>query len=401
MNHFGPPDGTARDRLAGAAPTTTTEGSSRGIIVPSGVPTSRCRFRGAKTLAITLALGAAPAIAAEVRLEPLPPPTPVNAAVADLGRHLFFETRLSGDGSRSCASCHAPSRGFADGQALSRGYNGTEYFRNAPGLLSVRLKTRLMWDGRLDGADLPTAVRDMVTEAHFMNADGRLIQERIRQIPELLSLWRDAFGVQSQPYGPQLFVAIAEFLKTLDSGDTMVDRALRGERVALPAAVQEGLALFNGKGQCVRCHHGALGTDGKGHRLGVPEHPAITREPLRMITLLRHHATMGVPNYMAERSDAGSYAVSKNPADRGRFVTPVLRGLKYTGPYMHNGIFTSLDEVVAFHNQGGGPGSELPPLGLSASERAALVAFLRALSAPLAAIVEPPAYDYWLVGGAR
>jgi cytochrome c peroxidase len=104
---------------------------------------------------------------------------------------------------------------------------------------------------------------------------------------------------------------------------------------------------------------------------------------------------------MAERSDLGAYAVSKNPADRGRFVTPALRGLTHSGPYMHNGLFASLDEVVAFHNQGGGPGSELSPLGLSAGEQAALVAFLRAWSAPLAAVIEPSAFDYWLVGAKR
>lgn len=335
------------------------------------------------------------------RLQPLPAPAAVKPALARLGWHLFFEPRLSGDGSRSCASCHLPSRAYAGDSDLSRGYNGTEYFRNAPGLMSVRLKTRLMWDGRLDGADLPTAVRDMITEAHFMNADGRLIQERIHQIPELLSLWRDAFGPQSQPYGPQIFVAIAEFLKTLDGGDTLVDRVLRGEKVLLPAAVREGMALFSGKGQCIRCHYGILGTDGKAHRLGVPEHPAIARDPLRTITLLRHHATMGVPNYMAERKDLGSYVVSKQPADRGRFVTPALRGLTHTGPYMHNGLFATLDEVVAFHDQGGGPGSEMQPLGLTARERAALVAFLRAWSAPLPVVVEPPAYDYWLTGAVR
>lgn len=338
--------------------------------------------------------------AESLRLEPLPPPAAVKPALAKLGWHLFFEPRLSGDGSRSCASCHLPSRAYADGQPLSRGYNGTEYFRNAPGLLSVRLKTRLMWDGRLDGSDLPTAVRDMVTEAHFMNADGRLIQERIRQIPELLALWREAFGAKSQPYGPQLFVAIAEFLKTLDSGDTLVDRVLRGDTVALPAPVREGMALFSGKGQCIRCHNGVLGTDGKAYRLGVPEHPAIAAEPLRMITLLRHHATMGVPNYMAERKDPGTYVVSKQAADRGRFVTPALRGLSHTGPYMHNGMLATLDDVMAFHDQGGGPGSELQPLGLTVRERAALVAFLRAWSAPLPAMPEPPAYDYW-TGAAR
>lgn len=333
-------------------------------------------------------------------LQPLPAPASVKPALANLGRHLFFDPRLSGDGSRSCASCHIPSRAYAGDEALSRGYNGTEYFRKAPSLLSVRLKTRLMWDGRLDGSDLPTAVRDMVTEAHFMNADARLIQERLRQIPELFALWREAFGPQSDPYGPSIFVAIAEFLKTLDGGDTLVDRALRG-KTTLPAPVREGMALFSGKGQCVRCHSGPLGTDGRAHRLGLPEHPAIAREPLRMITLLRHHATMGVPNYMAERDDVGRYAVSKNPDDHGRFVTPPLRGLTHTAPYMHNGLFTSLEEVVAFHDRGGGPGSELPPLRLSARERAALVAFLRAWSAPLIAVAEPPAHDYWLVGGTR
>ena len=334
------------------------------------------------------------------RLEPLPPPAEVKPALAKLGWHLFFEPRLSGDGSRSCASCHLPARGYADGQPLSRGYNGTEYFRNAPGLLSVRLKARLMWDGRLDGADLPTAVRDMVTEAHFMNADGRLIQERIRQLPELLALWREAFGAQSQPYGPQIFVAIAEFLKTLDSGDTLVDRVLRGDKVTLPPAVRDGMALFSGKGRCILCHNGVLGSGGKAYRLGVPEHPAIAAEPLRMITLLRHHATMGVPNYMAERKDPGTYVVSKQVADRGRFVTPALRGLTHTGPYMHNGMLATLDDVVAFHDQGGGPGSELQPLGLTTRERVALVAFLRAWSAPVPVVPEPPAYDYW-TGAAR
>lgn len=354
-----------------------------------------------KGLAFTLVLLALPAVAGEARLQPLPAPAAVRAALAELGRHLFFETRLSGDGSRSCASCHVPAKGFSDGLALSLGYNGTEHFRNAPSLLSVRLKARLMWDGRLDGADLPTAVRDMVTEAHFMNADGRLIQERVRQVPELLTLWREAFGAHTEPYGPQIFVAIAEFLKTLDAGETSVDRILRGDRSLVPAAVLQGLAVFIGKGQCVRCHGGVLGTDGRAHRLGVPEHPAIAGEPLRMISLLRHHATMGVPNYMSERSDLGSYGVSKLAADRRRFTTPALRGLTHSGPYMHNGVFASLEQVVAFHNRGGGPGSELAPLGLSAAERAAVVAFLRAWSAPLRPITEPPAHDYWLAGRAR
>ncbi|MBK9236077.1 MAG: hypothetical protein IPO19_08480 [Rhodoferax sp.] len=354
-------------------------------------PLAHCR-RAA--VALGLAVGAACTLAAEPKLQPLPAPAKVNAALAELGRHLFFEPRLSGDGSRSCASCHAPKRGFADGLALSNGYNGTDYFRNTPGLQSVRLKRRLMWDGRLDGGDLPTAVRDMVTEAHFMNADARLVQERIGQTPALTALWRQAFGVDSEPYGPQLFVAIAEYLKTLDAQATLVDRALGGQAVSLPAPVRLGLALFHGKARCAQCHNGPLGSNGQAYRLGVPQSPLVAAEPARMVTLLRHHATMGVPNYMAQRSDVGTYAVSKAEADRGRFVTPALRGLAHTGPYLHNGSLATLEQVVAFHDQGGGPGSELAPLGLNGTERAALVALLRALSGPQPTTLEPPAYDY-------
>jgi cytochrome c peroxidase len=346
--------------------------------------------------------GVAPVIAEPPGLLPLPARAQADPALVELGRHLFFEPRLSGDGSRSCASCHIPAQGFADGEALSRGYNGTEYFRNTPGLLSVRLKSRLMWDGRLDGNDLPTAVRDMVTEAHFMNADVRLVQERVRQIPQMMELWRRAFGEESEPYGPRIFAAVAEFLKKLDAGETAIDRALRGENVVLSPLVREGMRLFHGKARCAVCHHGPLGSDGRAHRLGVPENPRIAREPQRTITLLRHHATMGVPNYMAERDDIGIFAVSKRAEDRGRFVTPSLRGLRHTGPYMHNGVFATLEELVRFYDRGGGQGSELRPLGLKPRERHALAAFLRALSAPLASMDEPPVLDYGLVpGGAR
>lgn len=327
-------------------------------------------------------------------LQALPVPARVDAALAELGRQLFFEPRLSGDGSRSCASCHEPARGFADGQPLSRGYNGTEYFRNAPGLLSVRLKTRLTWDGRLDGTDLATAVRDMVTEAHFMNADARLVQERVRQIPALMQAWQRAVGDAGEPYAPRLFGAIAEYLRTLDAPDTLVDRHLRGEPVALPPALREGLALFLGKAGCARCHHGPLGSDGRAHRLGVPASPAIAGDALRMITLLRHHATMGVPGYMDEREDLGAYVVSKAEADRGRFVTPSLRMLTHTAPYLHDGSLATLEEVLDFHLRGGGVGSELTAVALDAPERAALLALLRALSPPLPVFDEAVPQDY-------
>ena len=353
-----------------------------------------------RALLLAAALAAALPAGAEGRLEPLPPPAQVNAALAEFGRHLYFETRLSGDGSRSCASCHAPAQAWGDGRALSRGYNGTEYFRNAPGLRSVRLKSRLMWDGRLAGGDLAGVVREMLLDAQFMNGDARIMAERIRQIPPLFALWQRAFGERGELRGEHAFLAIAEYLRTLDFGRSAVDAALRGE-APLPPLAAEGMQLFAGKAGCVHCHSGPLLTDGKPHRLGVPDAPALAREPLRMVSLLRHHAERGLRDPMVERRDVGAYAVSKDPAERGSFVTPGLRGLAHSAPYMHNGRYASLAEVVDFHDRGGGAGSELRPLGLSVRERQALVAFLLALSGPLAAVAEPPAYDYGVLEGGR
>lgn len=346
------------------------------------------------TLAVTLAAASAQAPS----LTPLPAPAAVNPAQVELGRHLFFEPRLSGDGSRSCASCHLPSRGFADGEPLSRGYNGTEYFRNAPGLLSVRLKPRLMWDGR--GVNVAGAVREMVLGAQFMNGNADIIVERIRQIPNLFMLWQRAFGESGQRRGEQVFQAIAEYLKTLDFAPGPVDSELRG-KAELPLLAAEGMRLFKGRAGCIACHHGPLLSDGRPHRLGVPAPAALTRDPLRTISLLHHYAESGLANPMAERGDVGVYAISKNAADRGSFITPGLRGLTHTAPYMHNGRYATLEEVVDFHDRGGGPGSELHPLGLSVRERQALVAFLRALSTPLQDVVEPPTYEYLPVDRGR
>jgi len=323
-------------------------------------------------------------------LRPLPEPPSVDERKAALGRDLFFDTRLSGDSTVSCASCHQPSEGWSDGEPLSRGYTGVEYFRNTPGLMNTALREYFMWDARLDGDDLATLVRDKVTEAHFMNADSRIVQERLKQVPEYRQRWREIFGEDSDPYGPQMYGVIGEFLKTLVTGGTPLDRYLAGETDALSDRQRRGLALFRGDAGCIECHSGALASDGELHRLGVPENPAIAEEPLRGITMLRHYATFGVPGYMNLREDVGHYAVTKDDADRGRFLTPPLREVVHTPPYMHNGVFATLDEVVAFYDRGGGPDSELEPLGLSAGQREALVAFLEAMSSDSAIEMAKP-----------
>ncbi|MCD6672922.1 MAG: hypothetical protein LT106_08700 [Burkholderiaceae bacterium] len=333
-----------------------------------------------------------------------PSPTASPAArIAEriaLGRELFFESRLSGDGSRSCASCHAPDKGYADGEALSRGYNHAGHFRNTPSLIALASKPRLMWDGRYPAERLADVVVDMIRSPVTMNGDLQIVVERVRQLPTLLQAWQRAYGAREAPTAEGLVDAIAAYASSRGNAETAVDRALRGDEPALSAAALEGMRLFQGKAGCARCHSGAAFTDGGLHRLGVPENPEILRDPERTISLLRHYAVHGARDPMSERSDTGAAAWTQRAADRGRFATPSLRGVALTAPYMHNGVFATLAQVVEFYDRGGGRASELQPLGLNARERAALVAFLEALSPPLAPESAPPADNYATTAGA-
>lgn len=350
-------------------------------------------------LLATVLVAAAPARAADPALQPS-----LQAASLDLlelGRHLFFESRLSGDGSRSCASCHAPARGFSEGVALSRGYNHTGHFRNTPGLLGLRLKERLGWDGRYRIDELPKLVEEMLTSPITMNGNPGVIAERVRQVPQLLQRWQRAFGEHTPPSFDGVARAIAAWSAAHDGDDTAVEAALRGDASALPPRAAEGLRLFTGKAGCSHCHSGPALSDGLAHRLGVPDAPQILRDPERTVALLAHHANHGSPDPMSERSDTGVHALTRRASDRGRFFTPGLRGVAQTAPYMHNGTLPDLAAVVAFYDRGGGGGSETKPLGLSAGEREALVAFLEALTPRTAlTVTPPPAFDYATRAGA-
>lgn len=321
-------------------------------------------------------------------LAPMPESEPGNPTMVELGKYFFFDSRLSGDWGVSCATCHNPNKGWGDGQALSTGYSSMEYFRKAPTVLNAKYRLRFMWDGRLDGADAGTLVRDMITEAHTMNADARLVQERLKQVPEYDALWKK-WRPNDDINGMRVFNVIGEFIRSLQTTNAPFDKFAKGDVQAISAEAKAGYVLFKGKANCVSCHNGPIGSDGKLHNIGVPENPEVLKNPLRTITMLRHYASNGMPNYMNARTDVGAYAITKNPADIGKFQTAQLRDLKYTAPYMHNGMFKTLDEVVAFYNQGGGKGSELKPLNLSAAEEKALVTFLLTLSGDPVVVKDP------------
>ncbi len=327
-----------------------------------------------------------------------------SAETIELGKMLFFDGRLSGDATTSCATCHDPKKAFADGKAMSDGYPGTLYFRNTPTLINASRQSHFYWDGRMSGDDLPSLVRDHISEAHFMQADGRLVIERLRQVPEYESRFKSVMG--GEPSYGKILSAVAAFVRSLESKNAPFDQYLNGDKAAMSLAAVRGMKLFTGKANCVECHHGELLTDGKFHNLGVPVNEDLFNEPERHITYRRFLRTIGVGECATVSHDVGCNCVTKDEKDRGVFRTPSLREVGRTAPYMHNGTIATLEEVVEFYNQGGGESANgakdprLKPLSLADNEKADLVAFLKHLSGDSLQIepVQSPEYEIGPLG---
>jgi len=303
------------------------------------------------------------------------PPLDVDAARAELGKRLFFDYRLSGDTSLSCASCHQPDRAFTDGAALSAAYTGAGHFRNTPTLANVGFRDAWLHDGRL-GTNLNDVAREMITETYLMNMDMRIMQERLKQDPVYVEMFAAA-GL-GEPSNGGARNALMDFMKTIQSRNAPHDTG------GMSAAARRGQAIFEGKGQCAACHSGPRFTDDRPHNTGVPDNPDIWADPERHSAFVTYAKFMGVPAYMTLREDLGAYIRTHDDDTRRTFLTPTLRELAHTAPYMHNGTFATLEAVVDFYDAGGGADplkdARLRPLGLIPSERADLVAFLESLS---------------------
>jgi len=313
-------------------------------------------------------------------LGPLPAKKTPSASAVEMGKRLFFDARISGDGAISCATCHDPEKGFADGRVLSEAYPGTDYFRNSPSLINVRYKedyadTGWGWEGRM-GSNLNDVTRDQITETTIMNMDMRIMHERMKQDPVYVEMCEQNYGGECS--SGKARKAIVSFMETLVSNDAPFDTG------DMSRSAKKGQKIFEGKGGCIKCHNGPYLSDGKPHNTGIPEDLEIFRDPVKHLTYRSILHTYGVPNMSVWRRDVGYFIVSKDYEDVGKFVTPTLRELKYTAPYMHNGSLGTLEDVVEYYDQGGGKDDvmpvELEPLGLSRSEKSSLVAFLEALS---------------------
>ena len=324
---------------------------------------------------------------------PLPPREAPDANLAELGKYLFFDEKLSGDATLSCATCHDPQKGWGDGLALSLAYPGSKYFRNAKTLLNSVYARYFYWDGRLTGADKQTMVRDSITESHFLNLDGRIMLERLKQVPEYVEMFNQTQG--GEPSFGRALNAVAAFLETVVSKNVPFDEGKRD------TAQTRGLELFRGKAGCIRCHNGPYFSDGRAHAIGAPENPDVLGDPMRHFTMRSFFKFMGVAGFEVAREDVGYFVVTKENPDRGKFLTPTLRELTRTAPYMHNGMLPTLDEVVEFYDRGGGdaPNKDplLVPLGLTDQEKQELMAFLRSLSGDEVVVARPDIPEYQLI----
>ncbi len=299
---------------------------------------------------------------------------PYALAKIELGKKLFFDRRLSGDGTMSCATCHDPKQGFSDGLEISLNYPTTRNWRNSPTLMNVALQEHLFHDGR--AATLEEQALFPMMSAFEMNQNLDFLEEEVRSVPEYVAGFKEAFD-DPDVTRERIAMAIAAFERTLVSGNAPLDRFLGGEQKALSQEARQGYEIYTGKGKCADCHLGAKLADDKFHALYAPENPEHLKDPRIAATRRFVAKVSGFEEYRELAEDPGRYLITKDRKDWKAFRTPTLREIAATAPYMHNGIYATLAEVIEFFDAGGGTGNTaLKPLQLTAAEKRQLKAFL-------------------------
>lgn len=297
----------------------------------------------------------------------VPEENPVTDAKVALGKALYFDKRLSADGTVSCATCHDPAKGWTDQAPVSTGIRGQKGARSAPTVLNSAYMAAQFWDGRAPSLE-EQAKGPIENPIEMGNTHAKAVKT-LAGIKGYKPLFQAAFGDDAVDID-RVAMAIASFERTVLTGNAPYDRWLAGDKTAMSASAVRGHALFNDpkKGNCAFCHDGFNFSNSDYHNLGV--------------------------GLKAKDPDLGRFKVTQAEKDRGAFKTPTLRNLADTAPYMHDGSEKTLKSVVEFYNRGGdkNPGLDgrVRPLGLTPGEVDDLVAFLGALDGDKV-LVEPPA----------
>ncbi|SHN11410.1 cytochrome-c peroxidase [Chitinophaga sp. CF418] len=282
-----------------------------------------------------------------------------------LGRRLFFEKALSGNATRSCATCHQPERYFTDGLMRNRSLTGNEVLpRHTPGLLYAAYQYSQFWDGRVQS--LEEQVKAVMHSPQEMNANDDTVLHRLHNMPN----YRGISLLQVQ-------ASLAAYLRTLAPFNSLFDHYMAGNKQALTDEQREGGNIFMGKGQCATCHFAPLFNG-----LIPPRYNRTEFEVLGIPAV--DDLTHPLPDM-----DSGRLAFFPIGFYKGTFKTPTVRNTAVTAPYMHNGAFRNMEQVIDFYNKGGGNGIGLSvpnqtlsavPLQLTPKEKKALIAFMEALT---------------------
>jgi len=288
----------------------------------------------------------------------IPVDNPITTEKVKLGEALYFDKRLSADGTVSCATCHDPASAFTDRNATAVGVRSTRGARNAPTVLNAMFSSTLFWDGRAPSLEAQ-ALQPLVSASEMGMQNYDAVVARVADDPDYVQWFRRVF--KSKVTIEVIAKAIAAFERTQLSGNSPFDRFIAGNRNAISAAQKRGWDLFRGKAKCINCHafsHGSpFFSDFDFHNTGAA---------------------------MKATADIGRYRVTNRRSDIGAFKTPTLRDVELTAPYMHDGSHKTLLDVVKFYNRGGEANPYLDrrisPLNLSDEEMNALVEFMRSLT---------------------
>lgn len=331
---------------------------------------------GVAAISMAVAMGASTAYAsADMKptkedikkfLRPAEVPQPKNNMITpervELGKFLFFDPRLSGSNFISCATCHNPALGWSDAQPTAIGHGMGILARSTPTIINTGYQRFQFWDGR---------ARSLEKQALGpIEAGGEMAQSLDTLIPELKAIpkYQEMFEAAYPGEGISkntIAKAIASFERTIVSGDSAFDRWLKGVDGAMSDEAIRGFQVFKGKANCTACHDGFNFTDNGFHNIGLPDN-----------------------------TDGGRYEIKPIKVLKGAFKTPTLRDIALTAPYMHNGQYKTLEEVVDHYNSGGVQNmGNLDPnmkkLNLTEKEKAELVAFMKSLTSDPQEIVIP------------
>ena len=306
-----------------------------------------------------------------------------------LGKKLFFEKRLSKDGTVACATCHDVTRGFTDQRAVSEGIGGQLGRRNAPTTLNTVLLDSLFLDGRAPTLDHQARL-PIINSIEMGFADGDLAAKAIADDPEYQKMFQKAYGrpVNYDDIGR----AIGAFERTMVFLDSPFRRFLEGDEDAISEDAKAGWRLFNEKARCVSCHHmnmsNPLGTDNRFHNVGVSarhqDFEQLGREGLEALREDPSEEKLEELALNTDMSELGRFMVTKNRSDMGAFRTSILLNIGITAPYMHDGTLETLWDVMDHYNKGGEPNlfldGGMEPLALSEQEIDQVVAFMFTLT---------------------